>query len=232
MLSSLQLLAALVCLQAEGVPSFAETMNGPPPDVSPSAFACSVQTLRDDKECSFEGVAPAPPDARQQEKENRRLALQLAQASCEKALKEARGAGADSRLAAFCKQDMAFAVEVCGIDGSFPIVDEGGRFTAAAKPCYHALAGAAHHTSYLATLASGCCQCMAKAGCGGGDAECHLRLSEGAVPAAQKSCMESKCRQACSAALPLSSSEESASAWTHTSPPSKVNKKQSTNHEL
>lgn len=158
----------------------------PKTDDSPTAFACTAETLARGAECVFEGHN-GPASAA----ENTARLRQMASASCEAALKSALPSDA-SALRSACLARMNAAADRCG--GESAAVDASGRFTSRGKSCYRALLEARNQAESLANAAPTCCECLARNGCGGAGASCVASAAQSRLSA---SCNSDVCDAAC-----------------------------------
>lgn len=184
---------------------------GAPPQVddSPTAWACTVETLRAGRECVFESdSAPSgSTDAKAQAASNVRTLKDIGHTLCAQAAKPPAGKTADKNLAAQCERKFNDAAEdACGLDGSVPIIDGKGRFVPAARACYRQLSTVLQDTTMMATVASACCECAERRGCPGAGENCHEHVSHQEVAGAALACLSNQCGEACSLVMPASHS--------------------------
>lgn len=196
---------------AEGDPSLPPGSLGAPPapDTSPTAWSCTVETLKVSRQCVFESEASKSTDTAQQAKENVKFAKGLARPLCEKVSRPPREARPDKRLLALCQQDLEAASELCGLDGEWPLVDAKGRFYPGAKDCYRAIEEALQRTTVTAALAAKCCQCLAERHCSSAGDACYRDVGALASQPATLQCMTGACRLACQGATPRPNSSDS-----------------------
>jgi hypothetical protein len=201
-------LLALLCStpDAQGTSLPPEALGAPPRvDESPTAWACTVDTLRQGRECVFEAEVTAATDAKAQAASNIRALRDIAPALCAQAAKPPSGAAADRELVTKCERKFADAAEdACGLDGSVLVIDAKGRFAPAARTCYRQLSQVLQDTAMMATVASACCQCAAKRGCPGAGASCHESVASQELGSAALVCLSNQCGEACSLAMPTS----------------------------
>jgi len=190
------LLAVQVLAQAPQ--AAAPPLNAPPkPDRSPTAWACTVDTLMNGKDCLFEASSDEVTDHAAQRTQNVKFARELSKAACAKAAKPAPGGTSDKALLDLCEKDFTAAADSCTLDGKAVLVDGQGRFSATAQICYRALADVLQKTSLMSSLASGCCRCMASRGCKVNAAACYANVSRGTPGAAERACMANACSDEC-----------------------------------
>lgn len=185
-----------------------EALGAPPlVDVSPTAWSCTVDTLRAGKECVFEAEVPPPgvPNANQ-EAANVKLLKDASRALCTEAVSNARDGTPDAKLVAVCERKYADVVGRCGIDGGSPVVDTKGRFAPAARACYRALSTVLQDVQLMASVASTCCECAARSQCPGNGERCYADVSRQQAGPGTLACMDERCHDACSMMLPPSAS--------------------------
>jgi len=166
----------LLPLFAAARPSAGKLFDPPRVDDSPTAYACSAQSLAAGEDCVFEGKAGARASAAA----NASRLTALAEPTCAAALSTASPADA-SALRAGCVARMTAAARACAVDGA--LVDGEGRFTEAARTCYHALFVARTQAVSLANAAPTCCQCLAEHRCAGAGSSCVAQAARGTVSA-------------------------------------------------
>jgi hypothetical protein len=177
----------------------------PVADESPTAWSCTVDTLRSGKECVFEAELTHTGPNREQAASNARLVQSMGPALCAEAARPREGEGKpDKALVALCEKKYASATERCELDGTMSVVDSKGRFAPAARACYRALSGALQETQMMATVAAPCCQCAAQRGCGGAGEQCYSNLVRQEAGASTLACMKDRCSEACSLVPPSS----------------------------
>lgn len=179
----------------------------PPPLRAPAAtaWACTRETLLDDKPCTIEGKTTPHAPSREQVRENRRQARVLVDEVCG-ALASAGTAGPPQPLLQPCVARAAVAVRRCGGDGSRRLLDDAGRFNPGHARCYGALSTWAQEMTALAEAAIACCDC-AGASCGtsgprqdedaGATDQCLSRVAGGRLPDVPVACLEGTCAAAC-----------------------------------
>lgn len=178
-------------------------------DESPTAWSCTVDTLRSGRECVFEAELTAAEPDRDQAANNLRLVQGMGKTLCADAARPREDEGKpDKALAALCEKKYASASERCDLEGTVSVVDAKGRFAPAARACYRALAGALQETQMMATVASPCCQCAAQRGCSGAGDQCYLSLVRQQAGASTLACMKDRCSEACSLVPPASSADK------------------------
>src|SRR5512147_2987174 len=92
------LLAAQVLAQAPQAAAPPPLNAAPRPDRSPTAWACTVDTLMSGKDCLFEASSDEVTDHAAQRAQNVKFARELAKAACGKAAKPAPGSTPDKAL--------------------------------------------------------------------------------------------------------------------------------------
>jgi hypothetical protein len=151
---------ALLCStpNAPGAALSPDALSAPPKaDESPTAWACTVETLRAGRECVFEAevTASASTDVQAQAASNIRTLKDIGHTLCLQAAKPPSGAAADKNLVAQCERKYTDTTEdVCGLDGKVSIIDAKGRFAPAARLCYHQLSELLQDVTMRATVAS------------------------------------------------------------------------------
>ncbi|RKH65483.1 hypothetical protein [Corallococcus aberystwythensis] len=185
-----------------------EALGAPPlVDASPTAWSCTIDTLRAGKECVFEAEVPPPGAANaDQEAANVRLLKDASRALCSEAVSNARDGTPDPKLVAVCERKYADVVGRCGIDGNSPVVDGKGRFAPAARACYRALSTVLQDVQLMASVASTCCECAARSQCPGTGESCYAAVSRQQAGPTTLACMDDRCHDACSMMLPPSAS--------------------------
>ena len=116
------------------------------PDRSPSAQACTADTLRLSTECFFD-ANPTQNDSdaarKKQAQVNLDLAARLVSNACQR---RAMPAGLDAKEKSArvnaCTNRAAKMLENCSLDGVDALLDADGRFAKSAKRCYGDLASA------------------------------------------------------------------------------------------
>ncbi|HSP77175.1 MAG TPA: hypothetical protein VLQ93_01505 [Myxococcaceae bacterium] len=189
-----------------------EALGAPPRvDETPTAWACTVDTLQAGRECVFEAeVAPsASTDVTAQAAGNVRTLQEIGPTLCAHAAKSPSGAVADRTLVALCQRNYADAAEdACGLEGSVPVIDARGRFAPAARGCYRRLSAVLQDTLTMATVATACCQCAARSGCPVASNRCHEDVARQEVGGAALTCLARQCGDACSLVMPASMQEQ------------------------
>jgi hypothetical protein len=181
--SAALLLPLLIPLAAFAEPT--RLFDPPRADNSPTAFACTSETLASGAECVFEGKVDASNAA-----EAPARLRGMASATCDAALKSA--AADDAKvLRDGCMARVQAAADRCAPQGA--VVDSAGRFTSQGKSCYRALSEARNQSASLANAAPNCCECLARNHCAG--------AGEGCVASAARSNLKASCgSDACDAA--------------------------------
>ncbi|HEX8698658.1 MAG TPA: hypothetical protein VF815_07470 [Myxococcaceae bacterium] len=188
-------------------------------DESPTAWSCTVDTLRSGRECVFEAELTAAAPDRDQAANNLRLVQGLGRTLCAEAARpRAEESKPDKTLAALCEKKYAAASERCDLEGAVSVVDAKGRFAPAARACYRALSGALQETQMMATVASPCCQCAAQRGCAGAGDQCYSSLVRQEAGASALACMKDRCSEACSLVPPASSAGKTPSSLPKSEP--------------
>ncbi len=187
-----------------------EALGAPPrADESPTAWACTVETLRAGRECVFEAevTASTSTDVQAQAASNIRTLKEIGHALCAQAAKPPSGIAGDKNLVAQCERKYADTSEdACGLEGKVPIIDAKGRFAPAARACYRQLSSVLQDTAMMATVASACCQCAEKRGCPSAGERCHENVSRQDVAGTALACLSSQCGEACALMMPASRS--------------------------
>ncbi|MDY7231502.1 hypothetical protein [Hyalangium rubrum] len=135
-------------------PSAAHSLEAPPvADESPTAWSCTVDTLRAGKECVFEAQVTASEPNREQAANNVRLVQELGRALCAEAARPPSSeAKADKGLSGACEKRYSAATERCGLEGTVSLIDAKGRFAPAARACYQALSTVLQETQVKAAV--------------------------------------------------------------------------------
>ncbi|ADO71957.1 hypothetical protein [Stigmatella aurantiaca] len=132
-----------------------QALDAPPlVDDSPTAWSCTVDTLRAGRECVFEAELTSAAPSQEQASANIRLVQEVARKLCAEASRSPSEEGqGDRTIAAFCeRRTLAVAEERCGLAESV-LVDAEGRFAPAARACYRALAGVLQEAQMRSTVA-------------------------------------------------------------------------------
>jgi hypothetical protein len=176
-----------------------EALAAPPVvDESPTAWACTVDTLREGRECVFEAEPSPAPAGAQQSSANVSTLKQAAPALCAEAARPPSGGSADRVLVALCERMLTPAAEACGLEGAGPVVDSKGRFAPQARACYRGLSRVLQDVNLMAAVGSGCCPCAAQRGCAGAAGErCYTDLARQQSAPATLACMAERCSDAC-----------------------------------
>jgi hypothetical protein len=204
-------LLALLCSTPDAASATlpAEALGAPPKvDESPTAWACTVDTLRAGRECVFEAEisASGSTDVKAQAANNIRTLKDVGHALCTQAARPPSGVAADKNLVAQCERKFADAADdACGLDGAVPVIDAKGRFAPAARTCYRQLSSVLQDTAMMATVASACCQCAQKRGCPSAGERCHESVAQQEVAGPALACLVNQCGAACSLTMPTSS---------------------------
>ena len=194
-------LLAVLCstpeTRAEALPP--EALGAPPQqNPAPTAWACTVETLKSGRECVFEADVTPSTDVRSQASSNVRTLQDIGRALCQEAARPPSGVAADKNLVEQCERKYAEASEdACGLDGKVPVIDARGRFAPAARACYRQLSVVLQDISMMATVASACCQCAERRGCPGAGERCHESVSHQELGAPALACLSNQCGGAC-----------------------------------
>lgn len=137
-------------------PSSSQSLEAPPvADESPTAWSCTVDTLRSGKECVFEAEVTSSGPNREQAANNVRLVQELGRTLCAEAARPRSSEGkADKTLAGACEKKYAAATERCGLEGTVSLIDAKGRFAPAARACYQGLATVLQETQATAAMSN------------------------------------------------------------------------------
>ncbi|MBU8894825.1 hypothetical protein DRW03_27165 [Corallococcus sp. H22C18031201] len=205
MLVSLLLLGAA---PRESTPALPPDALAAPPrvDESPTAWSCTIDTLRSGKECVFEADLKVGAPNAQQDAANIQLLKDASRALCGEAIRVARDGQSDANLTAVCERNYARVVGQCGLEGVSPVVDAKGRFAPGARACYRALSSVLQEVQLMAAVASPCCECAARSGCPGTGERCYADVSHQQSSPAALACLDTRCHDACSMMLPPSAS--------------------------
>ncbi|WP_199242764.1 hypothetical protein [Vitiosangium sp. GDMCC 1.1324] len=199
-------LLALLCSapDAAGTPLSPDALGAPPhADESPTAWACTVETLRAGRECVFEAEVSSSTDVKAQSASNIRSLKEIGHTLCLEAAKPPSGVAADKNLVAQCERKYSEAADdACGLDGKVPIIDAKGRFAPAARACYRQLSSVLQDTAMMAAVASACCQCAEKRGCPAAGERCHENVSHQELSATALACLASQCGASCELMIP------------------------------
>ena len=184
-----------------------EALGAPPQtNALPTAWACTVETLRSGRECIFESEVSSSTDVKAQASGNVRTLTDIGPSLCAQAARPPSGLAPDKELVAQCERKFANAAEdACGLDGAVSVIDAKGRFAPAARTCYRQLSSVLQDTSMMATVASACCQCARKRGCPSAGERCHESVAQQEVAGPALACLANQCGAACSLAMPVSS---------------------------
>jgi hypothetical protein len=166
----------------------------PSAEPPPTAWACTRQTLVEDRACTVEGRAAARAPSREQAKENRRQARALAEELCAVAARS-DAIDPDPGVLRACTGRIPSVMRGCGGDGSRQLLDDAGRFNPGHARCYGALAALVRETQALFETASTCCACIEES-CGGDAGQCVERVGKGALPQ-PPACLADRCAAAC-----------------------------------
>jgi hypothetical protein len=170
------------------------------PDGSPTANACSIETLLADRPCTFESLAAKAAKPGAQARENAKRAALMADEACGRAARPRDLPRADPGILAACKRDFLAAAEVCGGDGEYELLDAENRFSRSAKPCYRQMVGVLSQARVMAASTGGCCRCLAKTTCARPAEQCNRDLARGAAAITEK-CLN-VCADACRTFVP------------------------------
>lgn len=170
---------------------------------SPTAWACTVDTLREGRECTFEAEPSTTTPGAEQSAANVRTLKQAAPALCAEAARPPSGGNTDRALVSLCERMLSPATEACGLEGAAPIVDTKGRFDPRARGCYRGIARVLQDVNLMAAVGSTCCQCAAQRGCAGaGGDRCYTDLAKQQASPATLACMAERCGEACTMVVP------------------------------
>lgn len=178
-----------------------------PPVVNeaPTAWACTVDTLREGRECIFESEPSSATPGAEQSSANVRTLKDAAPALCAEAARPPSGGNTDKVLVDMCSRMLTPATEACGLEGAVPVVDSKGRFAPQARSCYRGIARVLQDVNLMAAVGSSCCQCAAQRGCAGaGGDRCYADLSRQQSSPATLACMAERCSEACTLVVPSS----------------------------
>ena len=152
------LLALLSSTPGPGAVLPPEALGAPPQvDESPTAWACTVETLRAGRECVFEAemTPAASTNVQAQAASNVRTLKDIGHALCLQAAKPPSGGALDRHLLEQCERQYTDITEdTCGLDGKVPIIDAKGRFAPAARACYRSLSEMLQEITMKATMDS------------------------------------------------------------------------------
>ena len=210
------LAAAILLLAQEGLPSVpprmpldeepsASHLPPVPPrmpvDEEPSAAACTFEAALRGTSCTYEG-SPAAADPR----DNSGSALEAGREAC------APAAHGDPGLRRECERAVAVASasEECAI--RWRLLDARGHLTPQAQACAEVLRQEISRTSRAATMAAGCCSCLAQSRCSVPATQCKRELADLVPGDALRSCLLKSCQDSCSFAIPARASPEDAPA--------------------
>ena len=171
-------------------------------DQSPTAWSCTVETLRSGKDCVFETEARPSSDVHGQATQNVAFAKRLVDTLCATAAKPSGAPKADPSLQQLCRTELEPQVELCAAEGERPLVDAKGRFSEAGRPCYLALREGLSKVVTMAEVASACCQCVAKERCPSAGDACYRDLIRASPASGALACMTGRCLSACGDVLP------------------------------
>lgn len=172
-------------------------------DDSPTAWACTVDTLREGRECTFEAEPATTTAGAEQSSANVRTLKQAAPALCAEAARPPSGGTTDKALVGLCERLLTPAAEGCGLEGAAPVVDSKGRFDPRARACYRGIARVLQDVNLMAAVGSSCCQCAAQRGCAGaGGDRCYADLAKQQSSPATLACMAERCGEACTMVVP------------------------------
>jgi hypothetical protein len=196
-----------------------EALSAPPRvNVAPTAWACTVDTLREGRECVFEAEPSTVTAGAEQATANVRSLKQAAPALCAEAAKPPSGGATDRALAGMCEKSLVPAVEACGLEGAVAVVDARGRFAPEARSCYRGIARVLQEVQMMAALASPCCQCAAQR-CGAGGDRCYTDVVRQLTAQSTLACMSKQCSEACTLVVPRAQGSTPASAPQGTTTP-------------
>ncbi|WP_408891724.1 hypothetical protein ACJ2CR_05550 [Myxococcus faecalis] len=188
-----------------------EALSAPPvSDDSPTAWACTVDTLREGKECVFESEATPGTPSPEQDAANRKLLKDISRALCTETVGNAREGVSDATLVAMCEKRYLAAADKCGLGGNVSIVDSKGRFAATARTCYRGLSTVLQEAQLMATVAAPCCACAARRGCPSAGDRCYADVAQQQTSPATLACLSERCEDVCSVVLPSTSTAPTA----------------------
>ena len=143
---------------AAGEPLSPDALGAPPQvNAAPTAWACTVETLREGRECVFEAEVAASTAVQEQAAGNVRTLRDIARVLCTHAARPSSRPGADKNLVGQCEHKYTEAVEdTCGLDGKVPVIDARGRFAPEARACYRKLSSVLQDITMMAAVASEC----------------------------------------------------------------------------
>lgn len=148
------LLSLLLLLHGSPGEPDTDSLSAPPrADESPTALACTVESLRQGLECTFESELEPTGGGPEQAASNVRTVQGLGRALCAQAARAAGSGAVDAPLAAACERRFSSAAEGCGLDGRVVVVDGKGRFVPQARECYLGLAAVLQEVEALAATA-------------------------------------------------------------------------------
>ncbi|XXF81325.1 hypothetical protein P2318_16660 [Myxococcaceae bacterium GXIMD 01537] len=174
-------------------------------DESPTAYACTVDTLREGKECIFETEPSTGAPSADQAAANVRALKEAAPALCAEAASPPTGGAPDRALVSLCERQFTPAAEACGLEGEVAVVDNKGRFAPKARSCYRGLARVLQDVGMMSAMGSGCCQCAAQKGCAGAAGDrCYTDVARQQSSPATLACMSERCAEACTMVVPAS----------------------------
>jgi hypothetical protein len=133
-----------------------QALDAPPvADETPTAWSCTVDTLRAGRECVFEAELTAAEPTREQGSSNVRLVQEMARTLCAEASRSPSDASSpsDRAIASTCeRRTLSVAEERCALEETV-LVDAKGRFSPSARACYRALAGVLQEAQMRSTVA-------------------------------------------------------------------------------
>jgi len=185
------LLLMMLPLVASAEPN--KLFDPPRTDDSPTAFACTAQTLAAGSECVFEGKPAKSSSAA----DNSARLRGMATTTCDAALKGALAADAQV-LREGCMARFQAAASRCAAEGA--LLDPDGRFTSSGQGCYRALSEARNQAEGLANAAPSCCACLSRNHCTGAAASCVASAARGTLAA---NCQSDACDASCAELLSL-----------------------------
>ncbi len=196
-------LALALALPFAAFPQDAEGPPRPPPrmpaDDAPTHYACTLERILRDERCTFEfEPAPrAPSDALARENSK---AAALAARHCAEAATPRDEQRPDATLRKMCEDGIAgVALDGCSLGGRIPLQDGEGRVATGASECTASLTQVLARTRTMAGFSMGCCRCLAESRCAVPAAQCNREMVELAPGEALQACIESSCKNACSA---------------------------------
>jgi hypothetical protein len=200
------LLTALA-LSAGGVPEIAPAGDPrlfaePSTQTVPSAYACTAETLAQDRPCTFESDAAAAADAARQADANVEAALRVGDALCPRVARHPLDRAPDPDALRLCKKAVAERAGACAGDGAVPLLDAQGRFAPGSRACYLALSEALGRTRTVISSSVTCCRCLAAGRCLPAADRCNEDALSRLLAGAALACAQQSCAEACRSRIP------------------------------